>query len=325
MKTKTLPSDGKSVTVIYHASCYDGFCAAWLLHLVYPDADFVPMQYGGEYPVDFYDKILGRNVFIVDFSFGRLVMDELIKNAQSLVCLDHHKTAEEALAGLPGCEFDMYRSGAQMVWDYLADNLGETWKLLLGELFDVDTMHETSDGSDYRHWLVEYTADRDLWKWELYESRNVNAAIRLVEFDFEKWDTMAAGTANSHSLVVVGQTVSTYLARRAEGAVKNAKMVNVFPWHKVGKQISVLSVPCVNVTDPNVISDVGHLLAKEYDGIGMTYFFDGTQFVFSLRSIGDIDVGKIAHSFGGGGHKNAAGFKRAEFFELIPATEPLPA
>jgi len=30
--------------------------------------------------------------------------------------------------------------------------------------------------------------------------------------------------------------------------------------------------------------------------------------IFSLRSVGDIDVGDIARKFNGGGHKNAASF-----------------
>ena len=33
-------SDKKTV-VIYHANCADGFCCAWLLSKVYPDAEFV--------------------------------------------------------------------------------------------------------------------------------------------------------------------------------------------------------------------------------------------------------------------------------------------
>jgi nanoRNase/pAp phosphatase (c-di-AMP/oligoRNAs hydrolase) len=31
--------------------------------------------------------------------------------------------------------------------------------------------------------------------------------------------------------------------------------------------------------------------------------------VFSLRSIGDFDVSEIAKQYGGGGHKNASGFR----------------
>ena len=58
---------------------------------------------------------------------------------------------------------------------------------------------------------------------------------------------------------------------------------------------------------------------------------DSGQYRVSLRSKGDIDVGKVARSFGGGGHKNAAGFTltgslpdvRAQVFErLLPELAP---
>jgi nanoRNase/pAp phosphatase (c-di-AMP/oligoRNAs hydrolase) len=42
---------------------------------------------------------------------------------------------------------------------------------------------------------------------------------------------------------------------------------------------------------------------------GGTYYDTATHREFSLRSLGDFDVSEIAKEFGGGGHKNAAGFK----------------
>jgi len=50
-------------------------------------------------------------------------------------------------------------------------------------------------------------------------------------------------------------------------------------------------------------------LAKESGTFGATYYQDSNmQIHFSLRSIGDYDVSKIAKQFGGGGHRNAAGY-----------------
>jgi hypothetical protein len=67
--------------------------------------------------------------------------------------------------------------------------------------------------------------------------------------------------------------------------------------------VAVVNVPYMNC------SEVGHELAKKAR-VGMTWFerADG-QIQFSLRSIGDIDVSRIAKLYGGGGHKNAAGFR----------------
>jgi hypothetical protein len=69
-------------------------------------------------------------------------------------------------------------------------------------------------------------------------------------------------------------------------------------------------------------SEVGNVLAQRAD-VGITWFerADGkTQ--FSLRSTGDIDVSRIAKTYGGGGHLHAAGFQMTlgqgrEFIDTI--------
>ena len=57
-------------------------------------------------------------------------------------------------------------------------------------------------------------------------------------------------------------------------------------------------------------SDLGHSLAKKSGTFGLTYHYHGRRQCYEcgLRSIGEFDVAKLAVSFGGGGHKNAAGF-----------------
>jgi nanoRNase/pAp phosphatase (c-di-AMP/oligoRNAs hydrolase) len=58
-------------------------------------------------------------------------------------------------------------------------------------------------------------------------------------------------------------------------------------------------------------SQIGHRLAQRalYGGAwGLVYRVEGAEVYATLYSIGDVDVSKIALEFGGGGHKNAAGF-----------------
>lgn len=43
--------------------------------------------------------------------------------------------------------------------------------------------------------------------------------------------------------------------------------------------------------------------------VGIVWFRDRDMFQVSLRSVGDFDVSTIAKQYGGGGHKNAAGFR----------------
>lgn len=47
-----MSDNDKDVVVVYHGGCWDGFCAAWLFHRVFPDATYVPGYYGQNPPDD---------------------------------------------------------------------------------------------------------------------------------------------------------------------------------------------------------------------------------------------------------------------------------
>ena len=104
--------------VLYHAECADGFGAAWAIWKRFPEVRFLPVKHGEPHPKD----LRGERVVIVDFSYARPVLEEIAKEATSLLVLDHHITAEQALAGLPFAYFDQNRSGAVLAW---ARALGE--------------------------------------------------------------------------------------------------------------------------------------------------------------------------------------------------------
>jgi nanoRNase/pAp phosphatase (c-di-AMP/oligoRNAs hydrolase) len=55
-------------------------------------------------------------------------------------------------------------------------------------------------------------------------------------------------------------------------------------------------------------SDAGNLLAQD-EPFAVCYWDDREKRVFSLRSVAQgVDVSEIARAFGGGGHRQAAGF-----------------
>lgn len=59
----------------------------------------------------------------------------------------------------------------------------------------------------------------------------------------------------------------------------------------------------------HLASDLGHELANKSGTFGLVWSVAGDLAVHcSLRSNGDYDVSAIAKAFGGGGHRNAAGF-----------------
>lgn len=170
--------------VIYHNNCADGFCAAYVARQKYPNATFLPLDYNVEPP---YGPVEGKNVLVLDFSWPTRELNEaLAVRAKSFRILDHHKSAQETLAGLPFATFDMNRSGAGLAWDYLFGKNSPD---------DGQTVRDFGDGVICencsrlpRPWFVNYAEDYDLWKFELPESRAVNAFMQSFPFDFITWD-----------------------------------------------------------------------------------------------------------------------------------------
>ena len=93
--------------VIYHANCTDGFGAAFAAWLKLGDeAEYLPMEYlktDGKSSTDLLhefstEKIPGaciseREVYILDFSLPKAVMDWIFQIAKRVVWLDHHATS----------------------------------------------------------------------------------------------------------------------------------------------------------------------------------------------------------------------------------------
>lgn len=144
--------------VLYHADCSDGFGAAWALWKKFPSATFVPVKHGQPPPPDLKD----RRVVIVDFSYGRPILESMASETKELLILDHHITAERTLDGFPNAYFDQTKSGAVLGWEWA---------------------HGTT-----APWLLQYIQDKDLWTWALPGSREINAALASYPFDFIVWD-----------------------------------------------------------------------------------------------------------------------------------------
>ncbi len=146
--------------VLFHGECMDGFGAAWALWKRFPQACYIPVKHGLPPP----DGLANRHVVVVDFSYHRDVIETLVGQTASLQILDHHVTAQAALAGLPYAYFDLSRSGAVLAWEWA----------------HVDPVP----------WLLRYVQDKDLWQWKLEDSRVISAALASYPFEFGVWDQL---------------------------------------------------------------------------------------------------------------------------------------
>jgi len=253
---------------IYHGGCDDGFAAAWVVwKKLLGDVDF---HYGTyqEDPPDCQD----RDVVIVDFSYKRPVIEQIIDVAKSVLVLDHHESAEKELAGLEGnIFFDMERSGAMMAWDYF---------------FPHSPCPE----------MIEYIQDRDLWHKKLTNSDQVIMALRSYPQEFEVWDElMQRGPV---SLAEEGKAIHRYYRTIVEAIKRNSTRAVIG-----GYDVPVANSPF------NFASDVAGELAEE-EPFAACYWIHAHGVTYSLRSRKNgVNVSEVATQYGGGGHAGAAGFK----------------
>lgn len=278
--------------VIYHANCWDGFCAAWVARKALGEIEAVPAQYGTPPP-----DVQGRQVFILDFSYPRNVMVEIVGAAAWTCVLDHHKTAKDALHRLDEVlapdltvVFDMEKSGGRLTWEYL-------WDWRFSKLAIDARPFALGVRRDLAPWLVDYTEDRDLWRHALEGTQEINAALRSYPLDFDLWDQFEQKDPKS-TFYYEGAAI-----RRAERQIVETHVRNAKP-----RDVAGHCVPVVNATV--LFSEIAGELAKGQP-FGACYFDrqDGKR-QWSLRSDDNgLDVSAIAKSQGGGGHAHAAGFE----------------
>lgn len=267
--------------VIYHGNCADGFGAAWCFWRKYGDdgADYVAGKYQ-EPPPD----VTGRDVYLVDFSYKNPVVKAMIESANSVTLIDHHKSAIEDLSALPDLNryVDLERSGATLAWDFLYPD--EPRPLLLGHI-----------------------EDRDLWRFKLKGTREIQAYLFAEQYDFQAWDRlMRADQAELLTITAAGAAIER---KHHKDVAELVKLCRRRIWIG-GYDVPVASLPYT------YSSDAGHLMAQ-HEFFAACYWDTATTRDFSLRSSeAGMDVSKIASVYGGGGHVHAAGFS-------VPRDHPL--
>lgn len=272
--------------VIYHGNCADGFAAAWVCREHFKasldEVEFVAGVYQQPPP-----DVTGLNVYIVDFSYKRDVLAKLLETARSVTIIDHHASAIKDLAGIVHPRLMMFLG---------LDNSGSmlTWKYFFGEEFCPELLN-----------IIEH---RDLWKFQEPPTdydilvREVQANIFSFPYDFEVWDR----------LMDVSKYDGTLRDFQKQGqSIERKHFKDIAELTTVGRRRAIIAdydVPVCNLPY-TMSSDAGHAMAIG-EPFAACWMETKDGIVFSLRSAKDgVDVSEVAKKFGGGGHKNAAGFK----------------
>lgn len=281
---------------IHHFPCDDGFAAAWIARQKWPECEFIPRNYGQDVP-----DVANKHVLIADFSYKPDVLTAM--QAKSIVILDHHKSAETDLA-----DFRIELCGdAKLV----PEDLGHMWRDLaeldrppILALFDMDRCGSMMTWDfcfpDQRPpTLLQYIQDRDLWQHKIPDSRKISLYLRSYPYDFEAWDTIMAECRDDILAVLASaKGIERFYDRKIAEVANSATHKDIG-----GHTVPVANAPWF------MASDVGHELCANQPFAAIWWESYGGR-TYSLRSTNDgLDVSEIARQYGGGGHRNAAGFR----------------
>jgi len=326
---------GPHPLIITHAHCADGWCAWMLARRRWPDAEVLECVYGDEVGRDEEPNVFtfwehsasgksaqkewfdfaGRDVIVLDFSFPREVLQSMRGQARSLLVLDHHKTAKTDLDGLDYCVFDVERSGAGLALDVFFPGhrtKEHAWATLIPRGGGVD-------GQEDWHWsyLARLVEDRDLWRFKLDGSKEINAALGILPRTIEAWE----GIMRIANLEDEGRAMLKMQAALVERIADHAREVEWF----AGVEAVTCNASCLQ-------SEVGEFLYGKHPErvICVWYRHEDGQIAGSLRSSPTgPDVSLIAKRFDGGGHAHAAGFRCDDEREIVegrslrdPRTKP---
>lgn len=322
---------------IYHANCADGLGAAWAVHRALgDDVEFVAARHGEPAPTSTSSRvqggIAGRDVLIVDFSYPLATLRAMAASADSVLVLDHHKTAQEDLHDLDapmtysewvkygkvaGNEpenlaaiFDLNRSGAGIAWDYL--HPGD------------ERAAEPSIRYGRRPRIIDLIEDRDLWYFRYGDETRAFHAV-LMSYDitdllgmfhrldaWAQWSSLERGQKYQSRKEAEQEWQDILREGRAIFRAHNRAVASVVTASRRTIKIAGHTVPCANAP-PSMASDAGHLLCElqssklryeddlrpdgKWGPLFSATYYDGADGKrhFSLRSPeGGADVGAIA-------------------------------
>ncbi|MBI2406516.1 MAG: hypothetical protein HYV25_02955 [Candidatus Harrisonbacteria bacterium] len=269
-----------NIVVIYHKDCKDGFGGAFAAWKKFGSrARYISYRHGDEPVTDF----AGSDVYFIDLAYKKPVLEEVKRNNRRVVIIDHHETNADVIRLADEALYDIGHSGAVLAWTYFHPKKPVP-KMLM------------------------YIEDTDMGAWVLPHTREIFSFIGAQPYDFNVWNKLAAlfeRPEGKKEAIARGKAVLQREEQLVKGLVDDAQEVE-FEGYR-----------CRAVNSPILNTAIGAALIKKYPPIAIIWHERGVKRRVSLRSVGEVDVGAIAAKYGGGGHKNAAGFE-------VPLNAPLP-
>ena len=294
------------VLIIHHTDP-DGFCAGAIVkyHEVlanpYQNIECYGMNHGYDMPWGRIKR--AKKIYVVDFSFpiGDMNKVKEIVGYENLIWIDHHKTVIDdyenaGLGDLKGLR-EVGKAGCELCWIYFNfDNPMPTGVRVIGR-YDV--------------WDIEYQNEQ-----EGIFAVDIFPFIQAVKYHEARAD-------DDHFWIKLFETEDYYFELLKEGRLlydyqqkMNARYAksHSFEFEWEGLRFIALNALNCNSQIFDAVFD-----PHKHDAV-LAYGYTNRNWSVSMYTAKkEINVGEIAHKYGGGGHRNACGFHCLElpFEELL--------
>lgn len=263
----------------YHKSDLDGHCSGAIIKQKYPQCEMIGVDYKDEIDMTTIER--NEKVFIVDFSFSRSSMRNLVLRAD-LVWIDHHKSAIEKCKGLTIKGFRVIgTAGCELTWRYIHPCRSTPTAVRLLGRYDVwDHVDLEVLPFQYGMRTHESTLPESIC-WEGL----------LPQYDGEEYSYVA--------IIETGEIILAYEKKQNAMFAKGMAFESDFHGYRA---------ICINRAYSN-----SKIFDSVYDpekhDIMILFGVKADEWKYSLYcDKPGIDVSELAVKYGGGGHASAAGF-----------------
>lgn len=288
MKTKT--------TVIYHRADFDGIFCREIARKFLPEAELIGWDYNDPkicFPLE-------GEVYVLDLSpecFSALPdHTDLITR---LIWIDHHKSAiEKWSAGICGYRIDGV-AACRLAWQWFSFHESG------GHLIESASLPSKQEFVD--RMVSEPKAVRLAGEYDIWDKRDPNAellqhGLRGQELTPDKWeDLFSADSVFLEKILYRGQFIQYAQTRSNESIIK--EMGFTFQWE------GLTFLGCNAARYNSLLFTAG--LKPEHDAC-FGFKWTGKDWSVSLYGVPgkpDLDLSTIAVKYGGGGHRQACGFR----------------
>ena len=253
--------------------------------------DFISVNYIDSVP----DASLvwpNEKVYIVDYSFTEATkrqLEAILEKTKDVVWIDHHKSSTvfvennkkffelfdnrwcDASIVYPTRIIDEAKSGALLVWEYFYP--------------EVEAPTHIKYIDDYDRWIHQY-------------KESIIFKTYMDSYNHTPWESIweCLMYADMNNIILEGTAIKRY-----------ADSQDTMYARRLAFETTINGIECIAICRPGNST----ALAEKFNDypLGVVFQYKDGVYSFSLYSKNkDIDCSKIAESFGGGGHKGAAGF-----------------